>query len=56
MPAPGVVLLRVATEANEVKWTRLNVTIARLGDTLIGHYTVVEDFRIRSRPLLWRAD
>jgi predicted nuclease of predicted toxin-antitoxin system len=50
--APGIVLLRIVSESRALKWPRLAATIERYGEALFGRYTVVEDARIRSRPLI----
>lgn len=52
MPVPGVVLLRVDPEKHLLKWHRLEVAIARYGERLFGRYLVIEETRLRSRPLL----
>jgi len=51
-PVPGVVLVRIDSERHQLKWPRLQDTIARFGDNLLGRYTVIEEARFRSRPLL----
>jgi predicted nuclease of predicted toxin-antitoxin system len=48
---PGVVLLRVEPDNHALKRERLNVAIDRFGDALFGRFTVVEERRLRSRPL-----
>jgi predicted nuclease of predicted toxin-antitoxin system len=48
---PGLVLLRMESIRHPHKWSRLDAAIARYGDRLFGRYTVVEDSRIRSRPI-----
>jgi predicted nuclease of predicted toxin-antitoxin system len=50
--APGVVLLRIFAERPAQKWQPLEAAMDRYGETLFGRYTVVEDARIRSRPLI----
>jgi len=50
--APGIVLLRIFAERPAQKWQRLEAAMDRYGETLFGRYTVVEDARIRSRPLI----
>lgn len=49
---PGVVMLRIEPDNHPLKGTRLNAAIARFGDALFGRFTVVEESRLRSRPLL----
>jgi len=49
---PGLVLLRIDPRRHELKWTRLQAAIERYGRSLLGKYTVVEEARFRSRPLL----
>ncbi|MEH2627482.1 putative nuclease of putative toxin-antitoxin system [Bradyrhizobium sp. AZCC 1719] len=48
---PGVVLMRIDFEEPELKKTRLISAIERYGEGLFGRYVVVEDRRLRSRPL-----
>jgi predicted nuclease of predicted toxin-antitoxin system len=50
-PVPGIVLLRIDSARRSRKEPRLLAAIDRLGDTLFGRYTVIEDARFRSRPL-----
>ena len=45
-------MLRIDPGNHPLKWTRLNAVIIRFGDTLFGRFTVVEESRLRSRPLL----
>jgi predicted nuclease of predicted toxin-antitoxin system len=53
--APGIVLLRIEQPNHPLKWARLNAAISRFGEGLFGRFTVVEEARFRSRPLLdWR--
>ena len=49
---PGIVLLRISTVHRQRKAERLLAVIDRFADGLFGHYTVVEEARFRSRPLL----
>jgi predicted nuclease of predicted toxin-antitoxin system len=49
---PGLVLLRIDAEKNELKWMRLNAAIVHFGSALTRRYTVIEASRFRSRPLL----
>jgi predicted nuclease of predicted toxin-antitoxin system len=53
---PGFVLLRIDPERRTLKWTRLQAAIARFGERLAGHYTVVDVARMRSRPMPRAAD
>jgi len=48
---PGLVLLRIESEARSQKWARLAAAIDRYGETLFGRYTVIEEIRFRSRRL-----
>ena len=48
---PGIVLLRIGLLLPILKEKRLLAAIGRFGEGLFGHYTVVEEARIRSRPL-----
>ena len=52
MTVPGVVLLRTNPAEHSLKWHRLKAVIERFGETLLGRYVVVEENRVRSRPLL----
>ena len=52
MPVPGVVLLRIDSEKHLLKWQRLEFAINRFGDRLAGRYLVIDEIRLRSRPLL----
>jgi len=51
----GVVSLRTAPQDNSLKWKRLDIAIGKFGETLFGRYTVIEEARFRSRPLLGTA-
>jgi hypothetical protein len=51
-PLPGLVLLRLDAIDPDHKWSRLNAAIERYADGLFGRYTVVEDVRLRSRPIM----
>jgi hypothetical protein len=46
----GIVLLRL--EQTTHKWARLSAAIERFGDGMPGRFTVVEEARFRSRPLI----
>lgn len=50
-PVPAVVLLRVDPAMHELKKRRLDATIDRFGEKLRGRYTVIEESKIRTRPL-----
>jgi predicted nuclease of predicted toxin-antitoxin system len=50
-PVPGIVLLRIGSSRRLLKAPRLLTAIDQFGDTLFDRYTVVEEARIRSRPL-----
>lgn len=49
---PGLVLLRIEPANQSLKWARLNAAIVRFADALLGRFTVVEENRFRSRPLI----
>ena len=49
--APGIVLMRVASENPRLIEERLTAAIDEYGDRLFGQYLVIEDGRFRSRPL-----
>ena len=51
-PVPGVVLIRIESERNQLKWMQLQSAIAQFGENLFGRHTVIEESRFRSRPLL----
>jgi predicted nuclease of predicted toxin-antitoxin system len=48
----GVVLLRLEQANHLRKWERLAAAIQRFGDSMMGRFTVVEEARFRSRPLI----
>ena len=48
---PGVVLLRIDPAMHGLKRARLDATISRFGERMLGRYTVVEEARFRSRAL-----
>jgi predicted nuclease of predicted toxin-antitoxin system len=48
---PGVVLSRIDPAMHELKRVRLDAAIHRFGENLLGRYTVIEEARLRSRPL-----
>jgi predicted nuclease of predicted toxin-antitoxin system len=48
---PGVILLRIDPAMHGLKRARLDAAIDRLGEKLLGRYTIVEEARFRSRPL-----
>ena len=49
---PGIVLLRIDSETRSLSWPQLAAAIQRYGHALFGRYTIVEEMRFRSRPLL----
>jgi predicted nuclease of predicted toxin-antitoxin system len=51
-PLSGVVLLRLRPSAMGFQWRRLQFAIDQYGDALMESFTVIEDARIRSRPLV----
>jgi predicted nuclease of predicted toxin-antitoxin system len=50
-PVPGIVLLRIEPEEPALKWTRLRAAIHHYGDGLFGRFTVIDERKLRSRPL-----
>ncbi|MBV8191720.1 MAG: DUF5615 family PIN-like protein [Alphaproteobacteria bacterium] len=48
---PGLVLLRIDPTRRSLKGQRLLAAISHFGQSLFGRYTVVEEVRLRSRPL-----
>ena len=52
MEAPGVILLRLGPQHRHLKWGRLEAAIKQFGATLFGRYVVIDETRMRSRPLL----
>ncbi len=50
-PVPAVILLRIDAAVHELKKIRLGAAIDRFGEKLRGRYTVVEENKIRARPL-----
>ena len=48
----AIVILRTARQDNSFKWRRLDAAIDKFGETLFGRYTIIEETRFRSRPLL----
>ena len=50
-PVPGLVLLRIDSERRTLKWSRLEAAIQKIGEGLLGHYTVVDEVRFRVRSL-----
>ena len=52
MSVPSVVLLRLDPGKAALKWARLEAAIGQFGRELRGRYIVVENARLRSRPLL----
>ena len=49
---PGIVMLRIDPARQNLQWPRVQDAVAKLGERLFGHYTVIEESRLRSRPLL----
>src|SRR5437763_2465151 len=49
---PGLILLRIEPKKRSMKWPRLEAAVAAFGGELLGRFTVVEETRFRSRPLL----
>lgn len=50
-PVPGLVLLRIDPSKPSLKAARLSEAIRRYGESLFGRYVVIEEARLRSRPL-----
>ena len=48
---PGIVLIRIASENPRLQAERLTAAIDQYGERLFGQYIVVEEARLRSRPL-----
>ena len=48
---PGVIMLRLPAGRWEAHWGRLRVVIRRHADKFSGCYTVIEQTRVRFRPL-----
>lgn len=51
-PVPGLVLLRIDPERRALKWSRLETAIQKIGEGLLGHYTIVDEVRFRIRSLV----
>jgi len=49
--APGIVLMRIASENPRLIEERLITAIEQYGEGLFGQYLVIEEARFRSRPL-----
>ena len=49
--APGIVLIRIASENPQLVEERLAAAIGQYGERLFGQYIVIEEGRFRSRPL-----
>ena len=49
--APGIVLMRIASENPQLLEQRLIAAIDEYGERLFGQYLVIEEGRFRSRPL-----
>jgi predicted nuclease of predicted toxin-antitoxin system len=50
-PIPGLVLLRIDSERRGLKWSRIDAAIQKIGEGLLGHYTVIDEVRFRVRSL-----
>jgi predicted nuclease of predicted toxin-antitoxin system len=50
-PVPGIVLIRIDTKRRHLKQRRLIAAVGWFGDRLVGHYTVIEVSRFRSRAM-----
>lgn len=50
-PVPGLVLLRIDPTNTKLHAARLKEAITRYGAELFGHYVVVDETRMRVRPL-----
>jgi predicted nuclease of predicted toxin-antitoxin system len=51
VPVAGVVLVRIASEKRHLVGPRVARALAKLGDRLVGSYTVIQETKIRIRPL-----
>lgn len=49
--APGLILLRIDPDNAQLVRTRLLETVGQFGQGLFGRYVVVDEVRLRSRPL-----
>lgn len=49
--AAGIVFLRLQMHPIDHVWQRLHAAIQEWGERLLGHYVVIGENRIRSRPL-----
>jgi predicted nuclease of predicted toxin-antitoxin system len=54
--APGVVLMRIASDDPQARWLRVTAAIIQFGENLYGRYTVIEDARFRFRSLRGARD
>jgi len=50
-PVPGIIILRTGTDQSAFNWIRLEAAITRFGEALLGHLTIIEEARLRSRRL-----
>jgi predicted nuclease of predicted toxin-antitoxin system len=50
-PVPGVILLRIDSGRHARKWSRLEAAIQKIGEGLLGRYTVIDEVRFRIRSL-----
>lgn len=48
---PGLLLMRIAPEKLKLKTERLAAALEQYGERLFGRYLVIEEDRLRSRPL-----
>jgi len=50
-PSFGIVLMRIPDGLSHLAWPRLQEAIAHFGEGLLGRFTVIEETRLRTRPL-----
>lgn len=50
-PVPGLLLLRIPPEQRHLIGPRVAMVLDTLGDRLMGHHTVVQATKVRTRPL-----
>lgn len=50
-PVPGLLLVRIPPEQRHLTGPRVTMVLAKLGDRLTGHHTVVQATKVRIRPL-----
>jgi predicted nuclease of predicted toxin-antitoxin system len=51
LPVPGVLLVRIAPEQRHRTGQRVVKILSEFGDRLIGHHTVIQETKVRIRPL-----